>query len=363
MDGRNQERSTSIDYLKLDLNGRLAIHPQTMANRIVFEGKQARGVEVETGGTRYNISARRDVILSCGALQTPQLLMVSGIGDRRLLSALNIPVVNDLPGVGQNLQDNPGFGLSFAVNVDTAVKVIRNTTRLLSAIDEYNHRRTGFLTSSGADAVSFEKVKDHAAYNLSQKATEDLSDFTADWPEVQYWPLTTWPGQDSQTDSQATFVAGLLAPLSRGNISIRSKHMADPPTIHTGWLTHPTDVEVAIGAVRRMQQFVATEALRPVFGTLDGQDANPKNAVMSDAEILTFIRQQLSTFYHAAGTCKMGQLSDEGAVIDSRGRVFGTEGLRIADLSGVPFLPPGQPQATVYMLAERIADFIIESAE
>lgn len=363
VDGQSQERSTSIDYLRPDLDDRLAIHAQTLAKRIVFKGKKARGVEVETGGTNYSINARREVILSCGAFQTPQLLMVSGIGDGQQLSALNITVVKDLPGVGKNLQDNPGFGLSFPVKVDTAVKVIRNSSRLLSAIEEYNHKRTGFLTSSGADAVNFEKVKDHTAYNLSEKAAEDLSRFTADWPEVQYWPLTTWPGQDSQTENAATFVAGLIAPLSRGNVSIRSNDMTDAPIIHTGWLTHPTDVEVAIGAVRRMRQFVTTEALRPIVDITHGQDAIPGSTAMSDREILAFIRRQLSTFYHAAGTCKMGQPSDDSAVIDSRAKVFGVDGLRVADLSGVPFLPPGQPQATVYMLAERIADFIVESVK
>lgn len=351
-----------MEYLNGNFGGRLAIHAQTFAKRIIFDDKTARSVEVETDASTYRIHAKREVILSCGAFQTPQLLMVSGVGESRLLSEHNIPIVHALPGVGQNLQDNPGFGLSFNVNVDTAVEIIKSPTRMLAAINQYNDDRTGLLTSSGADAVNFEKIAQHTAYRLSSRALEDLASFSADWPEVQYWPLTTWPGQNGPGDNVATFVAGLIAPLSRGTVTIRSKDMRDAPVIKAAWLTHPTDIEVAIGAVRRMQQFVGTKAIRLVLATgPDSEGISTKDDV-EDSEILESIQKQLSTFYHAAGTCKMGTSDDDTAVIDSRGKVFGMESLRIVDLSGVPFLPPGQPQATVYMLAERIADFIREDA-
>lgn len=364
MHGKRQERSTSTEYLKGDFGGRLAIHAQTLAKRIIFDGKAARSVEVETEGSLYRINAKREVILSCGALQTPQLLMVSGVGEERLLSQYNIPLVHALPGVGQNLQDNPGFGLSFNVNIDTAVKIIKNPSLMLKAVNEYNDDRTGFLTSSGADAVNFEKITHHAAYRLSPSAVQDLASFSADWPEVQYWPLTTWPGQDGPGDSVATFVAGLIAPLSRGSVSIRSKDMIDAPVVDAGWLTHPTDIEVAIGAVRRMQQFINTRAMRPVLKTGPGDRAGltKTDFDLEDLEILELIQKQLSTFFHAAGTCKMGTRGDKTAVIDSKAKVLGMENLRVVDLSGVPFLPPGQPQATVYMLAEKIADIVLEDA-
>lgn len=362
--GKRQERSTSAEYLKGDFDGRLAIHAHTFAKRIIFDGKAARSVQVETGTLLYRINARREVILSCGAFQTPQLLMVSGVGEKRFLSTNDIPLVHALPGVGQNLQDNPGFGLSFSVNIDTAAKIIKNPSRMLAAINQYNDHRTGFLTSSGADAVNFEKTAHHAAYGLSPQAVRDLATFSADWAEVQYWPLTTWPGQNVPGDTVATFVAGLIAPLSRGSISIRSKDMADAPMIDAGWLTHSTDREVAIGAVRRMQQFIGTRAIRSVLQpSTEHKDSSAHiDFDLKDSEILELIRKQLSTFYHAAGTCKMGVRQDRTAVIDSRARVFGLQNLRVVDLSGVPFLPPGQPQATVYMLAERIADFILEDA-
>lgn len=362
--GKRQERSTSVEYLKGGFGGRLAIHAQTLAKRIIFDGKAARSVQVETGTLLYQINARREVILSCGSLQTPQLLMVSGVGEKRLLSANGIPLIHALPGVGQNLQDNPGFGLSFSVNIDTAAKIIKSPSRMLAAMNQYNNHRSGFLTSSGADVVNFEKIAHHSAYRLSPKAVQDLATFSADWPEVQYWPLTTWPGQNGPGDNVATIVAGLIAPLSRGSVSIRSRDMADAPVIDAGWLTHPTDREVAIGAVKRMKQFIGTRAIRSV---LLGNTEHERSSAhidfdLEDSEILELIRKQLSTFYHAAGTCKMGTRADDTAVIDSRARVFGLQNLRVVDLSGVPFLPPGQPQATVYMLAERIADFILEDA-
>lgn len=134
MRGQHQDQSTSKNYPNADFAGRLAIHAQTLAKHIMFDGKAARGMEVETGGSVYRVAAKREIILSCGATQTPQLMMVSGFGDKQLLSKRNIMIVHDLPGVGQNLQDHPRLGLSFAVNIDTAAKVIKNPSRMLDAV-------------------------------------------------------------------------------------------------------------------------------------------------------------------------------------------------------------------------------------
>jgi choline dehydrogenase len=162
---------------------------------------------------------------------------------------------------------------------------------------------------------------------------------------VQNWQLTTWPGQSGQSDNVATFVTDLIAPLSRGSVSIRRKDVRDTPIVNAGWLTYPIDVELAINDVRRMQQLVSTKAIPPVLEASLDSGSILTNHNLEGSEVLKSIQQQLSTFYHAAGTCKMGRRGDDTAVVERKAKVFGKKNLRIVDLPGVPSLPPGQQQA------------------
>lgn len=225
--------------------------------------------------------------------------------------------------------------------------------RFAEAIEQYNTNRTGFLTTSGAEVINFEKVNS-SQYNLSASTQQALSIFPSDWPEVQYWGFGAWfgPGSPPDTRNYGSFVTGLTAPLSRGSVSINSSSMLDKPIINPNWLTHPVDKELVIASIRRERQFLTTPPMQQI---LAGPEAWPGANVTSDADILAAIQVQAGTFYHASGTCKMGLANDSMAVVDSKARVFGVQNLRVVDLSAVPFLPPGQPQATVYMLAEKAA--------
>ena len=149
---------------------------------------------------------------------------------------------------------------------------------------------------------------------------------------------------------------GLIAPLSRGYVTINSSDMSDPPVTNPNWLTHPTDQELAVAAVRRVREYFATPGLKSIS---IGEEAWPGANVTTDAEILSVLQKQVGTFYHASATCKMGTANDTMAVVSSKARVFGVENLRVVDISAFPFLPPGQPQATVYMLAEKIAEDVL----
>lgn len=142
----------------------------------------------------------------------------------------------------------------------------------------------------------------------------------------------------------ATFLGSVIAPLSRGSVSILSPDMADPPLIDPEWLTHPTDQELAVAAMRRARQFLDTEAMRQVNPS---GEAFPGSNVTSYKDLLAVVRSQTGTFYHASCTCKMGKENDEMAIVDSHARVYGVRNLRVVDASAFPFLPPGQPQATV----------------
>ena len=142
----------------------------------------------------------------------------------------------------------------------------------------------------------------------------------------------------------ASIPVALVAPLSRGNISISSADMADPPLINPNWLTDPTDVQVAIAGYKRVRELFATSALAPV---LIGPEYFPGPSVQTDSQLLLLIRESLNTVFHAAATCSMGKISDPNAVVDSKARVIGVQRLRVVDASAFPLLPPGHPMSTV----------------
>ncbi|KFY40716.1 hypothetical protein V494_03346 [Pseudogymnoascus sp. VKM F-4513 (FW-928)] len=161
----------------------------------------------------------------------------------------------------------------------------------------------------------------------------------------------------SDGSNYAAVVAALVAPLSRGTVSIRSNDTSDAPIIDPRWLTHPTDRAVAIAAQRRLRELFATKAMKKV---VVGDRAYPPVSigVETDAQLLAEVREGFNTVWHAACTCKMGKKEDKMAVVDGKARVFGVKGLRVVDASSFALLPPGHPVSAIYALAEKIADDI-----
>ena len=158
----------------------------------------------------------------------------------------------------------------------------------------------------------------------------------------------------------AALVFGLLTTFSRGDVSIKSSSIYDAPIINPALLTHSSDIALAVAAFRRMREYANTSALQSI---ITGPEALPGPQVQTDDEIVAALREGASTFYHASATCKMGKAEDPMAVVDSKARVIGAKRLRVVDVSAFPFLPPGQPRATVYMLAEKIAAGILAEEE
>lgn len=368
LDSENQERSSSqTSFLDLALQQTsLVVYTGALAKRILFDtDKRATGVTVATECVLYNITAKREVILSAGAFRSPQLLMVSGVGDKDCLKHHGIAPISHRPGVGQNLEDNPLFGISIPVSVESAVSYMFSPQRFVQAIDEYNTHRAGYLTSPNADLGLWLKAQDFPKANFSERAKADLASFPADWPDVQFFASSFYLGPvlgsmppDLQK-SYVTFTGGLLTPLSRGTVDIRSSDTADPPIIDPAWLTHPTDQEIVVSALRYSRTFLDAPAIKSI---MVGDETYPGANVTSYEGLLEVVRKQTGPFYHAAATCKMGRASDRMAVVDSKHRVFGVKGLRIVDMSAVPFLPPGQPQSVAYMLAEKAADEILHGS-
>ncbi|KAL1866892.1 hypothetical protein Daus18300_006595 [Diaporthe australafricana] len=341
----------------------LSVFDLTLGERIIFDdAKAARGVEVTTQNRTYTLTARREVIVSGGAFQSPQLLQVSGVGPADLLQQHDIPVVADLPGVGQNLEDHVFFGIAYRVGVQTAAALMYGDAQA-EAQARFNADGTGPLASPGGDFAGYEKLPADLRATMSPGVLGELAALPGDWPEMQYLTLPNYVGDFSSAASAtpadgymyATLLATLIAPSSRGNISISSPRMADPPLVNPNWMTTQRDVELVVAGFKRLRQILEA----PVMANVTiGPEYYPGSSVQTDDEIHRQVQESFNTMYHAASSCRMGKPSDPFAVVDNHARVYGVKNLRVVDASAFPFVPPGLPQATVYMLAEKIADNI-----
>ena len=360
---------------------KLKIYAHTMAKKIIFSANTAIGVEVETKGKKYALYAHEEVILSAGAFQSPQLLMVSGIGPKDTLEPLGIPVIKHLPGVGQNMWDHILFGVVNRVNVVTATRMANSLLAKTKALAQYTVKR-GPLTASGYSVIGWEKLPESARENLSPETISALDTFPSDWPDVEYigldgifdgWKTAADQIVKDKRNNYATVAASLMTPMSRGSISIRSTDTNDPPVIDLGYLTHPADREVVVEVVKRLREIWDAMPDVRVNGE-EGEEYLPGKNVQSDEEILAFVQRTVAPVWHPAGTCRMGKTNtktnaeaenegedtddtdaaEAGVVVDSKARVLGVKGLRVVDASVFPVLPPGHPQSAVYMVAEKI---------
>ena len=367
------QRSSSTAFLHNDIRrGRAPkIYKNTLAEKIIFdEHKTATGVNCFVAGTfgtpglNFTLTARKEVILSAGVFQSPQLLMVSGIGDKNELAQHGIRSIVDLPGVGKNMWDHVMFGTIRAVNLATTARRHMNA----DAVQQYITDGTGPLSTFSSSPYGWEKLPAPYRDNLSdatRAALDDHSFVTPDWPELEWLPAAAYGGYSLNPQigapddgNYATLKTGLMAPLSRGAVSLASASMHDLPQIDPAWFSHPADKDLAIAAFRRTRE--AWDVLAKA-GIAHKEEALPGLNVTTDEQIWSFIQQSFSTIWHASSTCKMGKVSDRMAVVDSRSKVFGVQALRIVDASALPFMPPGHPLATIYALAEKIADDILHA--
>ncbi|KAL8712693.1 MAG: hypothetical protein Q9220_003225 [cf. Caloplaca sp. 1 TL-2023] len=366
VDPQTSRRSSSeSSFLQsVPARARLQVYHNTLAEKIQFgRSNTATGVQVSSNNITFILHARKEVILSAGTFQSPQLLMLSGIGPAATLTKHGIPLRINLPGVGANLIDHPWFGTQHRVLVPTASAASNDPSVAVLASQEYNRSASGSLTIPATGFLAFEKVPAYLRHSLS-RSTRDALDatFPPDWPILEYIPISAATGYQRNYQKEdpvdgynyATVGVLLAAPLSRGTVSISSANPADPPLIDPAYLTHPADVEVAIAGIRRTRDIWAQMA-----GVTIGAETLPGPNVTSNEAILEFVKQALAPAPHAAGTCRMGERGDVGAVVDCVGRVYGARQLRVVDASVFPLLPPGHPQATVYAIAEKIADAIL----
>lgn len=332
--------SAARAYLFPHIGRRDNLHVETHAQvqRILFEGKRAVGVEVLQGGSIRTLRARREVVLAAGAFQSPQLLMLSGVGPADELERLGIPSLMHLPGVGKNLQDHPDFIFGYRTrSIDTLGVSMGGGVRILREIQRFRKERRGALTSNFAEAGGFLKTRPELAM-----------------PDIQLHFVVALVD-----DHARKFHLGhglschvcLLRPRSKGSVTLRSRNPEDAPLIDPAFFQDPQDLEDMVAGFKLTRRLMQAPALAK-FITRDLFTAD----IQTDDEIRAVLRQRTDTVYHPIGTCRMG--ADEYAVVDSELRVHGLQGLRIVDASVMPTLIGGNTNAPTIMIAEKAVDLI-----
>ena len=331
--------STADAYLKPVLRRpNLTLLTETTATRVIFDGMRAVGVEIEQLGARRVVSTRGEVVLCGGAINSPQLLMLSGVGDREQLADHRIDVVTHSPEVGQNLADHLVVPFGFDTP-DDSLFAAETPLQLIN----YLARRRGMLTSNGVEAYGF----------VRSRADLDLPDL-----ELAFAPAPFFDeGLDFPSYKHHAVAMGpiLLKPRSRGSISLRSANPMDKPIIDPQYLTDDAGADRAalMAGLRICAKIAESPAMRDVIGKI----ARPLGASMLDDTTLEDALNRLAhTAYHPVSTCRMG--SDDASVVDPQLRVRGVDGLRVADASVMPAIIRGHTHAPSVLIGEKAADLI-----
>lgn len=316
----------------------LVVQTDTQVMRIVFEGRRAVGVECVRAGVRRIVRARREVILSAGAIQSPQLLMVSGIGPGAQLQQHGIEVVHALSGVGQNLQDHPDFVFGYAAkSLDLMGISIPGVARMGKEILRYLRQRQGMLSTNFAEGGGFLKTSPSLA------APDVQLHFVVALVEDHARKIHTAHGYSCHVC--------LLRPQSRGQITLAHADPLQAPLIDPAFLSNDEDLEVMVKGYKLTQRLMDA----PSLASLRQKDVFTAH-VRSDDDIRKVLRDRVDTVYHPVGTCKMGH--DDMAVVDDQLRVRGVEGLRVVDASIMPTLIGANTNATVIAMAEKAVDLL-----
>ncbi len=332
---QGQRHSTAAAFLKPAM-GRpnLAVRTDVQAFDILFEGRRAALVSLQHGNGSTQERAEREIILCAGAIGSPQLLMLAGIGPADHLRTLDIPVVCDLPGVGRNLQDHPAVPIATECTEPVSLAGAETFANLL----RYLVAKKGPLTSNVGEAGGFIKTSGSLPA-----------------PDIQYHFAPGYfveHGFQQIKEHAYTLGPTLLHPYSRGSISLRSSNPLDAPLIRANYFEDPRDLETMVQGLKTARMLLAAQA----FAKYRKRELCPGPEAKDDAALRAHVAKYCETLYHPCGTCKMGQ--DPAAVVDSELRVHGVEGLRVVDASIMPTVPGGNTNAPTIMIAEKAADLI-----
>ena len=315
-----------------------------MAEKIVMEGRKAVGIRYRRGGAIHEVRANREVILAGGPINSPQLLMLSGIGPAAELRRHGIEIVADRPGVGANLQDHLEFYFQVACKQPVTLYPYMNwfAKGLIGA--QWLLTRKGLGATNHFESCGFIRSRAGIKY-----------------PDIQYhfFPLAVRYDGKSMVDGHG-FQAHVspMRSKSRGSITLRSADPHEKPVIRFNYMSHPDDWTEMRAGVRLTREIFA----QPAFEPFCGAEIAPGADIISDEDIDAFIREKVESGYHPCGTCKIGDAADDMAVVDSELRVIGVEGLRVVDSSVMPSITTGNLNAPTIMIGEKGADHILGKA-
>jgi choline dehydrogenase len=338
--------STAVAYLNpARKRSNLRVVTDAQVKGLIMEGTRASGVRYRKNGRDHTLFAGREVILSAGAIQSPQLLQLSGIGPAELLGQHGVPVTKALPGVGANLQDHLQIRLIYEVTRPITTNDQLRTLWGKAGIGlQWALSRRGPLAIGINQGAAFCRV-------LDESPTPDT--------QLHFGTLSADLAGGAVHDfSGCTYSMCQLRPQSRGTVRIRSADPLEPPAIRPNYLSSELDRRAAIAGVKFARRLASTGPLDELMK----REYRPGDEVRTDEEILQFCREHGATIFHPVGTARMGDASGRDAVVDHRLRVHGIQGLRVVDASIMPTLVSGNTNVPVIMIAERASDFILEDA-
>jgi len=319
----------------------LTVLTHALATRILFEGNRACGIEYTRHSAVHRAKASRDLILCGGPINSPQLLKLSGVGPAAELRDHGIPVIKDLPGVGENLQDHLEFYFQMAC---------KEPITLYSSINLWSRALIGARWLLRKDGLGATNHFETCGFIRSRAGIP--------YPDIQYHFLPMAVAYDGSTLAQEHGFQAHVGPMrskSRGWVRLASSNPLDKPKIQFNYLSHPDDLIEMRACVRLTRELFS----QPAFDRYRGRELQPGSDVTSDDQIDSFIRAKVESAYHPSCSCKMGAPDDRAAVVDSEARVYGVEGLRVVDSSIMPSVTTGNLNAPTIMLAEKAADHIL----
>ncbi len=337
--------SSAVAYLK-PARGRanLRIVTDAQTERLILEGKRAVGVRARVEGKMTEIRAKREVVLSAGAIGSPQIMMLSGIGDPEDIRPHGIEMAAELPGVGKNLQDHLQARPVFKTDLRTINVETSNLLKKALIAVQYALTQRGPMTMAASLGTAFLKTEEHL-----------------ETPDIQFHiqPFSAdSPGEGAHPFSAFTASVLQLRPESAGHLTLRSARMEDAPAIHPNYLATDTDCRTIVKGIQVARKIAQFE---PLKSHITEEHAPGAGVAMDDeAATLDWARRTAVTIYHPTGTCKMG--TDAMAVVDARLRVHGIDGLRVADASIMPRIVSGNTNAPAIMIGEKASDLILEDA-
>jgi len=341
---KGQRWSAANAYLKPALKrSNLDLH-NCLARRIIMDGKRAVGVEVQRGSDVYIVHARREVIIAASAINSPKLLMLSGIGPAAHIKETGINVIADRPGVGQNLQDHLELYIQQACTQPITLFKYWNLFGKMRVGIEWLLNKSGPGASNAFETCAFLRSKPGVSY-----------------PDIQYHFLPIAVRYDGQAAAEGHGFQAHVGPMrsaSRGSIRLNSSNPEDKPKIVFNYMSQPQDWEDFRHCIRLTRSIFG----QPAFDPFRGKEIQPGIDVQSDEELDTFISEHVESAYHPCGTCKIGRPDDPMAVVDPECRVIGVDSLRVVDSSIFPRIPNGNLNGPSIMVGEKGADHILGRA-